>query len=147
MKVILISKVHGLGDTGDLVSVKDGYANNYLIPQGKALAATTGNVKALEHQKRIVAARVEKERKAAQTFAEKLSSVSLTLHRHAGEEDRLFGSVTARDIADALEAEGIQVEHHAVQLEEPIKALGVYTVPIRLHADVSVNIKVWVVGS
>jgi len=147
MKVILTSSVPGLGQTGDMVDVKNGYARNYLIPQGKAMAATTGNVKTLEHQKRIVASRVEKERKEAAGLAERLGAVSITLNRHAGEEDKLFGSVTTRDISEALSAEGIEIEHHVIQLEEPIKTLGVYNVPVKLHADVLVEVKVWVVAA
>ena len=147
MKVILTSSMPGLGETGDLVDVKNGYARNYLIPQGKAMAATTGNVKTLDHQKRIVAARVEKERKAAAGLAERVAAVSITLNRHAGEEDKLFGSVTTRDISDALAAEGIELEHHRIQLEEPIKTLGVYNIPVLLHADVVVEVKVWVVAA
>ncbi len=147
MKVILTTSVPGLGLTGDLVDVKNGYGRNYLIPQGKAMIATTGNVKALEHQKRIVAAAVEKERKEAEGLAERLGAVSLTFNRHAGEEDKLFGSVNARDISDSLEAEGLVLDHNLIQLEEPIKTLGVYNVPVKLHADVVVEVKVWVVAA
>ncbi len=147
MKVILTSSVPGLGQTGDMVDVKNGFARNYLIPQGKAMAATTGNVKTLEHQKRVVSARVEKERKEAQGLAERLGAVSLTLNRHAGEEDKLFGSVTTRDIAEALLAEGLEIDHTSIELEEAIKTLGVYNVPVKLHADVIVEVKVWVVAA
>ena len=146
MKVILTSRVAGLGETGDMVDVKNGFARNYLIPRGKAMVATLGNVKSLGHQKRVVAARVDKERKAATDVAEQLAVVSLTISRHAGEEDRLFGSVTVRDIGDALQEQGIKVDMHSIELAEPIKVLGVYNVPIRLHTDVAVEIKVWVVG-
>ena len=147
MKVILTSKVPGLGETGAMVDVKAGYARNYLIPQGKAMVATTGNVKALEHQKRLVASRVEKERKEAQTLAERLGKVSLTFTRHAGEEDKLFGSVTARDVVEALLAESIEIDTTMVDLDEPIKTLGVYNIPARLHSDVVVEVKVWVVAA
>ena len=147
MKVILTSTVPALGQTGDMVDVKDGYARNYLIPQGLAMVATMGNVKTLEHQKRIVASRVEKERKEAQDLAGRLGAVSLTLNRHAGEEDKLFGSVTTRDISEALLAEGIEIDHHMIRLEDPIKTLGVYNVPVRLHSDVVVDVKVWVVAA
>ena len=147
MKVILTSGVPGLGLTGDMVDVKDGYGRNYLIPQGKAMAATTGNVKILEHQKRVVAAAVEKERKEAEGLAARLGAVSLTLNRHAGEEDKLFGSVTSRDIADSLLAEGLTIDHNLIQMREPIKSLGVYNIPVKIHADVVVEVKVWVVAA
>ena len=147
MKVILTSKVPGLGETGAMVDVKAGYARNFLIPQGKAMVASTGNVKTLEHQKRLVAARVEKERKEAQTLAERLGKVSLTLTRHAGEEDKLFGSVTARDVVEALLVESLEIDTTMIQLDEPIKTLGVYNVPVKLHSDVVVEVKVWVVAA
>ncbi|MFH1531774.1 MAG: 50S ribosomal protein L9 [Pseudomonadota bacterium] len=145
MKVILTSTVPGLGETGDMIMVKDGYARNYLIPQHLAMAATTGNVKTLQHQKQMVSARVEKERKEAESLAARLGAVSITFNRHAGEEDKLFGSVTTRDIAESLHGEGLDVDHGMIKLEDPIKTLGVYNVPVRLHADVVVDVKVWVV--
>jgi large subunit ribosomal protein L9 len=147
MKVILTSTVPGVGQTGDMVEVKNGFARNFLIPQGKAMAATTGNVKTLEHQKRMVSARVEKERKEAEGLAERLGAVSITLNRHAGEEDKLFGSVTTRDISEALQSEGLEIDHHLIRLDEPIKTLGVYNIPVKLHADVVVEVKVWVVAA
>jgi large subunit ribosomal protein L9 len=147
MKVILAGNVANLGNTGDMVSVKGGYARNYLIPRGLAMVATTGNVKTLGHQKRLVQNKVDKEIKAARTVAEKLENVSITLQRHAGEEDKLFGSVTTRDISDALAAEGLDIHTSAITMDEAIKTLGVYNIPIKLHTEISVEIKVWVVAA
>lgn len=147
MKVILTGNVRGLGKTGDMVTVKDGFARNYLLPRGLAMVATTGNVKTLDHQKRIVKDKMDKEVKAARTLADKISSLSLTMHRLAGEEDKLFGSVTARDIAEAISNEGVEVHSSDIQLEEPIKALGVYNIPVKLHSDIVVEVKIWVVAA
>lgn len=147
MKVILIKNVPDVGATGDMVEVKPGFARNYLIPRKLAVAATTGNVKALEHQKRVVSVQVEKEKKEAQDIATRLQERSVTITRHAGEQDKLFGSVTNRDIADVLIAEGFAIDHRSVKLDEPIKALGVYPVSVKLHKDVAVEVKVWVVAA
>lgn len=145
MKVILKESVEKLGEIGDVVSVKPGYARNYLIPQGKATEATVRNVKVLEHQKRLVQDRINKTIKTAEALAGRLASMSVTISQKVGENDRLFGSVTAMDIAEALNEEGIEIDKKKFVLEEPIKKLGVYTVPIKLHAEVTANLKVWVV--
>jgi large subunit ribosomal protein L9 len=146
MKVILVKPVKGLGNTGDTVSVKDGFGRNYLMPQKLALPANLGSAKALQHQARIVETRIVQERKNAETMMEKLSAFSCSLERHAGEEDKLFGSVTTRDIAAALNAEGFDVDHSQVVLEESIKKLGVYQVPVKLLQDHVATVKVWVVA-
>jgi large subunit ribosomal protein L9 len=147
MKVILIKNVPGVGSTGDMLEVKPGFARNYLIPRKLAIAATVGNVKALDHQKRMVSVRIDQERKEAQDVAGKLVGLSINLARHAGEGDKLFGSVTNRDIADAMAAQGVQVDHRSIKLDEPIKALGVYTISVKLHKDVNAEVKVWVVAA
>ena len=146
MKVILLQPVSGLGSTGDAVQVKNGYGRNYLIPNRLALPASAGSAKQVEHQKRIVESRLLTEKVRAEEQAQKLSSISCTVERHVGEEDKLFGSVTTRDIAAALEEEGFTVAHSQIELEEPIKFLGVYHVPIKLHQDVETKVKVWVVA-
>jgi len=146
MKVILLQTVRGLGSTGDTVQVKNGYARNYLIPNKLALPASASSAKQLEHQTRLIESRLVQEKKRAEEEAAKLSSISCTVERHVGEEDKLFGSVTGRDIVAALAEEGVILDHQQVELEEPIKFLGVYHVPVKLHQDVETKVKVWVVA-
>lgn len=146
MKVILMQPVSGLGATGDTVQVKNGYARNYLIPNGLALPATSGSAKQIQHQKRLVESRLVQEKAKAEDEAQKLASISCTVERHVGEEDKLFGSVTTRDIATALADEGFEVDHTQIELEEPIKFLGVYHVPIKLQQGIEAKVKVWVVA-
>lgn len=146
MKVILLHPVRGLGNTGDTVVVKNGFARNYLIPNQLAAPATAGSAKALEHQKRIVDAKLVQEKKNAETLAQRLGSASCTIERHVGEEDKLFGSVTTRDIAQALQTEGFEIDHTTLELEEPIKFLGVYHVPVKLVQEIEAKVKVWVVA-
>ena len=146
MKVILLEDVPDLGKTGDLVNVKDGYARNYLLPRKLAIAATPKNVKAFEHQKRLAEAKIRKKKSEAQSLAERIESISLTIPQKAGEEDKLFGSVTAMTIAEYLkDQEGIIIDKRKIELSEPIKRLGVYTVPVKIHPDVTANLRVWVV--
>ncbi len=145
MQVILKEDVPHLGSAGDLVTVKNGYGRNYLIPQSLAVLATPKNVKQFEHQKRIVAAKVEKLRKQAATVAERLTGYSCTITRRAGEGDKLFGSVSAKDIASRLEDDGIEIARRQILIERPIKELGIYPVRIHLHAKVDSDILVWVV--
>ncbi len=147
MNVILLHPVRGLGKTGETVKVADGYARNYLIPNQLALPANAGSAKAVEHQKKLIEGRLVQEKKQAETEAQELSATSCTIERLVGEENKLYGSVTDRDIAQALATEGFTVDHTAIQLEEPIKMLGVYKVAIKLHADVETKVKVWVVAS
>lgn len=144
MKVILREDVPGLGDIGEIVDVKPGYGRNYLIPQGFAVVADPKNVRAIEHERKQIARRLEKLKAAAATLAEKLDDVSVTIPRKVGEQDKLFGSVNTRDIEEALHAEGLEVERRQIRLAEPIKSLGVYKVPVRLHPEVIPHVKVWV---
>lgn len=146
MKVILLQPVRGLGNTGDTVQVKDGHARNYLIPNRMALPASAGSARALEHKKRLIETRLVQEKKRAEAEADRLGSASCTIQRHVGEDDKLFGSVTNRDVAQALSEEGFTVDHNMVLLEEPIKHLGVYQVPVRLPQGVEAKVKVWVVA-
>lgn len=145
MEVILRQAVEKLGHPGDVVKVSPGYARNYLLPRGIAVIATPGNKKQIELQRRRLEAAEEARRSAAQEQAAVFEQVSLTFSARVGEEGKLFGSVTAADIVQQLEAMGHKVEKRQVDLPEPIKALGVYRVPIRLHADVKPEIKVWVI--
>ena len=145
MDVILRSDVENLGKTGDMVTVKNGYARNFLLPRGLAYEATEGNRKRLESEKGQRAKKQAAEVSAAREIAAKLEAVSLTFTMKAGEGDKLFGSVTASDIAEKLKAEGFSVDKKAIDLSEPVKALGVYKVPVRLHADVKPEVRVWVV--
>jgi large subunit ribosomal protein L9 len=145
MDVILREDVEKLGRAGEVVTVKDGYARNFLLPRGLAYLATDGNRRRLDAEQRLRDRKVAAAVGEARDMAVRLESVSLSFTMKAGEGDRLFGSVTAGDIADRLGAEGFTVDKRAVELPEPIKALGAYKVPVRLHADVKPEIRVWVV--
>jgi len=147
MQVILREDVDNLGTTGEVVTVKDGYARNYLIPRGLAVQATPRNVRRLSHEKRVIEQRDTKRRRDAQGVKEQLEALSLTIAKHTGEEDKLFGSVTNRDIADALKEEaGIEIDRKLITLPQPIKALGVYSVEVKLARDVVATVKLWVVA-
>ena len=145
MEIILRQAVENLGTTGDVVKVKAGYARNYLLPHGLAYEATPGNLKRIQQERDRLDAAENERRTAAQGQAEKLEQVSLTFSARVGEEGKLFGSVTAADVAQQLEAQGFHIEKRQIDLHEPIKALGVYRVPIRLHADVKPEVRVWVI--
>lgn len=145
MKIILRKDHDKLGKIGDLVEVKDGYARNYLIPRNVAFAATPGNLRALEEEKKQHADRDKRDLQHAQKIAAQLDKVSITLKVKVGEDEKLFGSVTAQMIAEALIEKGVSLDKRIIDLEEPIKALGIYTVNIKLHTEVSGKLKVWVV--
>jgi large subunit ribosomal protein L9 len=145
MEVILRQAIEKLGHTGDIVRVSPGYARNYLLPRGLAYPATPGNRKRLEQERARLETAESERRQTAEGLAGRLEEVSLTFSARVGEEGKLFGSVTASDIAQQLEAQGFRIEKRQVDMHEPIKALGVYRVPIRLHADVHPEIKVWVI--
>jgi large subunit ribosomal protein L9 len=145
MEVILRQAVEKLGNPGDMVKVSMGFARNYLLPRGFAVEATEGNKRRIAQERARLEAAEASRRMTAQEFAAKLEQVSLTFSARVGEEGKLFGSVTATDIAGQLEGLGHHVEKRQIDLHEPIKALGVYRVPIRLHADVKPEIKVWVI--
>lgn len=145
MEVILRQSIENLGAPGDIVKVSPGYARNFLLPRGMAYEATAGNRRRLEQERqRLESAEAERREKASE-IAKRLEEVSLTFAARVGDEGKLFGSVTAADIAQQLEAQGHHVEKRQIDLHEPIKALGVYRVPIRLHVDVKPEIKVWVI--
>jgi len=145
MKVILRQDYENLGRMGDIVEVKDGYARNFLIPRKIALPATPGNIRMVETEKKQKAFKLEREKLNAQKLAEKLYGLEITIPMRAGENERLFGSVTAQMIAEEIGKLGVEVERKKILLDEPIKMLGSYEVPIKLHPDVSVKIKVNVV--
>jgi large subunit ribosomal protein L9 len=145
MEIILRQSVENLGNPGDLVKVSAGFARNYLLPRGVAVVATEGNKKRIAQEKARLEAAEAQRRASAEELASKYEQISLTFSARVGEEGKLFGSVTAADIAHQLEVQGYAIEKRQVDLHEPIKALGVYRVPIKLHADVKPEIKVWVI--
>ena len=145
MEVILRQAVDNLGHPGDVVTVSNGFARNYLLPRGVTFPATEGNKKRITQEKARLEAAESARRDTAQQLADRMTEVSITFAARVGEEGKLFGSVTAGDIAQQLEAQGFHVERRQIDLHEPIKALGVYRVPLRLHADVRPEIKVWVI--
>ena len=147
MEIILRQAVENLGKPGDVVKVKNGYGRNYLLPHGLAYEATAGNLKRIQQERNRLEAAENERRGTAQGLAARLEQVSLTFSARVGEEGKLFGSVTSGDIAQQLESQGFHIEKRQVDLHEPIKALGVYRVPIRLHADVKPEIRVWVIKS
>ncbi len=146
IQVILKEDVANLGRSGDLVAVKPGYGRNYLIPQGMAVLATTKNVAKIEHEKRQIEARTSKLRKDAESVASRLTGATIQLERQVGEGDKLFGSVTSRDVEEALRAQGIEVDRKKIHLEHPIRAIGQFTVDIKVAKDVTAQVKVWVVA-
>ena len=142
MEVILKKSVEGLGAPGDVLNVADGYARNYLLPMQLAVHATERNRRYLEHQKRVIDHQEAKDKELAREIAAQITGVTCTLKRRAGENDRLFGSVTSMDVADALRTEGFELERRFLELAEPIRELGVFMVPVKLHPDVVVELRV-----
>jgi large subunit ribosomal protein L9 len=146
MEVILKEDVTNLGKIGEVVRVRDGYARNYLLPRGLVLVANKKNIKAFEHQKKLVTDQKQKTMRRAQAVADELAGVSLTIRMRTGEEGKLFGSVTNIQIEKALKARGLDVDRRKIHLDEPIKTLGEYEIPIRLSADLTVPLKLAVVS-
>lgn len=145
MEVILLSTIPTLGDRGETVKVKPGYARNYLFPRQLALPASEANQRVFREQERVLEKKDQQAMTAARGFADKLADVSCTIPVQVGEEDKLYGSVTAADIAKVLKTQNIDIDKKQVELAEPIKQLGVYTIDVRLHREVAAPIKVWVV--
>jgi len=145
MDVILQENIEGVGYVGDLLKVANGYARNYLLPRGKAIEANTRNLKALEHLKRVSSHRAQKDIEVFDELGKRISKVSLSFEVQTGKDDKLFGAVTSRDIAEGLLSHGIEVDRRKIQLDHPIKELGALTVPIKLHRDVTVQISLAVV--
>ena len=146
MQVILREDIEKLGKIGDLVKVADGYARNFLVPMKKAIEATPKNVNAMEHARKMVSDRLRKLKKEATTEADKINRLSITIKAKTGEEGKLFGSVTSMDIAEAAKAQGVVIDKRKIVLAEPIKRLGEFTVPVKLHADIAAELKVTVVA-
>ena len=145
MEVILLEDVKDLGKGGEKVVVKDGYARNYLLPRKIALPATASGLKMLKEEEKRKAVREVKMQREAQETAKTLDQISCTAEVEAGEDDRVFGAVTSGDIAELLQKQGYDIDRKKIILDEPLKALGVYTIPIKLHSEVEARVKVWVV--
>jgi large subunit ribosomal protein L9 len=145
MEILLRQDFKGLGSAGDIVRVKDGYARNFLIPKGIAYLASDSSKRQYENEIKQQAWRLNKDKKNAEELAKKLETVSCTITVQVGEEDKMFGSVTSQNIAEVLEAQGFAVDKRKILLEEPIKSLGIYSVPLKLHPEVEATVKVWVV--
>ncbi|MBM4387496.1 MAG: 50S ribosomal protein L9 [Deltaproteobacteria bacterium] len=146
MKVILTNDVEKVGKAGSVVNVKDGFAKNYLIPKSLAVVATTKSMKELEHRKRVVNEKILKERKSAAAVKEAIENLSCTIARPVGEEDKIFGSVTSKDIEDVLTEEGFKIDKKDILLQKPIKNLGLFQVDVKLQGDITAKLKVWVVA-
>ena len=144
MKVILRVDIPSLGKERDIVEVSNGYARNFLIPKKMAYEYTKGNLKKIEEEKKQKIIKEEKEKKDALKLAEKIANMSISIKVQAGEDEKMFGSVTSADIAEELAKQGIEIDKKKIILEEPIKALGVYTIVIKLYKDISTKLKVWV---
>ena len=142
MKIVLLEDINNLGNASEIVTVKDGYARNFLIPSGKALAATKGNMKVMESIRKSIESKSLRELKTHKAMTIRLSKVELIAKVQTGEEDRMFGAVTSTDIGQMLSEKGIEIDRRIIELPEPIKALGIYNVPIRLHADVIATVKI-----
>ncbi len=145
MKVILRKDIDTLGKIGDVITVKDGYARNYLIPRNIAYVATDSSVKTLEEEKKQQARRTEKEKKSSEALAAELEKISVTIKMKVGEEDKLFGSVTSQMIADALKEKNVILDKRQIELEEPLKTLGIFDVNVKLAGGVAGKLKVWIV--
>ncbi|MCL5022640.1 MAG: 50S ribosomal protein L9 [Nitrospirae bacterium] len=146
MKVILQEDVKNLGRMGEVVNVADGFARNYLIPRKLGVEANVNNIKALDHEKRKIEEKAKKMRNDAQGQAERLSATTLTLSAKAGEEEKLFGSITSMDIAEALKKEGFEIDKKKILLEEPIKRIGSYSVGVKIHHEIIAQVQVKVVA-
>jgi large subunit ribosomal protein L9 len=144
MKLILREDVDNLGKGGELVEVKAGYGRNYLLPRGLAVLANPKNVRELDHQKQVAAAKAAKLKASAQAVAKRLSDTPITLKRKVGEQDKLYGSVTALDVAEALAARGVEIDRRSIDLSDPIKTVGTFDVGVKLHSEVVGKVKVTV---
>lgn len=145
MKVILEKEFENLGQIGDIVKVSDGYARNFLIPKGIAIKAAEKNLAELEHQKRVMQAKVQKQIKEAKDLADKFNEYSCSINKKVGENEKIYGSVTSADIEEALKKDGYNISRKDIIIEEPIKALGVYTVTVKISKGIDAKLKVWVV--
>ncbi|HAM38345.1 MAG: 50S ribosomal protein L9 [Elusimicrobia bacterium RIFOXYC2_FULL_34_12] len=145
MKIILKKEVSGFGKAGDVKNVKDGYARNFLLPQGLALVANEGNLKIIEREKIKITNILKAEIEKAQEYAKKLSSISITIPAEVGAENKIFGSISASDISDALKNEGFDIDKKSIIIKDPLKELGAFDISVKIHPDVSAKVKVWIV--
>ncbi len=145
MRLILKQEVPHLGDAGDIVSVSAGYGRNYLIPKGLAVHANEGSVAALDHQKRMASAIKRRLLAESRELAERLESSPISIRRETGDDDKLFGSVTKRDIVEALKEEGLEVDRKQIELDEPLRNIGLFSIAVRLHREVSATVRVYVI--
>jgi large subunit ribosomal protein L9 len=146
MQLILREDVENVGKMGEVVNVRDGFGRNYLIPRGLAVVATGRNVRQMQHEQKVIERQDVRRQQDAQAFKAKIEALSLTIAKNTGEDDKLFGAVTNREVAEALHEQGVEMDRKHIILEQPIKALGVYTVEIRLTREVKADLKVWVVA-
>jgi len=146
MQLILTQDVENLGKAGELVTVRPGYGRNYLVPRGFAVSATVRNKNRLDHDRAVIERKVAKERATATEIATRINGMTLQFERMVGEDEKLFGSVTNRDIAEQLKKAGVDIDHRTIHLDQPIKALGKYEAPVRLAAGVIATLRFWVVG-
>jgi len=145
MKVILRKDIENIGKTGEVVNVSDGHARNYLIPKGLVFLATPQNMKRLEEDKKKEESLKKREKKDVEELKLKIESLSCTVERKTEQENKIFGSVTPADVAEALLAKGVEIDKKKIEIPEPIKEFGIYTIPVRLHPEVEAHIKIWVV--
>jgi large subunit ribosomal protein L9 len=145
MDVILLKDIEGFGSGGDIINVKPGFARNYLVPRGLALRASKRNMAVVEEKKHIKEAQENRIEKANKILSEKLTKTTITIEVQVGEEERIFGSVTSQDIQGSLEANGISIDRSTILMEEPIKSLGVYNIPVRITADIEADLKVYII--
>jgi large subunit ribosomal protein L9 len=145
MKVVLKDDIKNVGEMGQIVDVADGFARNYLVPRGLAVEANTKNLKALEHEKKIIQEKAKKIKNSADTLSDKISTMTLMIKAKAGDEGKLFGAVTSMDIAELLKNEGIEMDKKKIFLDEPIKRLGSYSVNIKIHPEISTHLNIQVV--
>ena len=145
MDVILLKDLEGFGSEGDTINVKPGFARNYLVPRGLALRASKRNMAVVEEKKHIKKAQENRIEKANKILSEKLTKTTITIEVQVGEEERIFGSVTSQDIQGSLEANGISIDRSTILMEEPIKSLGVYNIPVRITADIEADLKVYII--
>ena len=145
MKVVMKEDIKNVGKMGQIVDVADGFARNYLVPRGLAVEANTKNLKALEHEKKLIQEKAKKIKNSAETLSDKISTMTLMIKAKAGDEGKLFGAVTSMDIAELLKNEGIEMDKKKIFLDEPIKRLGSYSVNIKIHAEISTHLNIQVV--
>ena len=145
MKIILLSDVENLGESGDVIAVKPGYARNKLIPQGLALRASNRNIAVANENKKVATAKLEKENQALNVLAKKLSKVEITIEVKVGEEEKMFGSITNKDIHKELIDKGFELEKNQISIEEPIKALGIYHINVKISKDITSDVKLYVI--